>query len=121
MGRTQGPLGSALGISLGALAGLPPSPLFASEVLIVGGGFAAGRAWAAAVAAVLLALGFLGLAHALLDTTAGAASARERTPRGLRGVVLLTVTAVPCLLALTASALWLPNSAIAHALVVGIR
>ena len=35
-------------ISLGALAGLPPSPLFVSEVLIVAGGFAAGRPWAAA-------------------------------------------------------------------------
>ena len=35
-------------ISLGALAGLPPSPLFVSEVLIVAGGFAAGRPWTAA-------------------------------------------------------------------------
>ena len=33
-----------MGISLGALAGLPPSPLFVSEVLIVAGGFQAGRA-----------------------------------------------------------------------------
>ena len=32
-----------MGISLGALAGLPPSPLFVSEVLIVAGGFEAGR------------------------------------------------------------------------------
>ena len=41
--RTQRTLGTTLGISLGTLAGLPPSPLFVSEVLIVAGGFAAGR------------------------------------------------------------------------------
>src|SRR5205814_1655452 len=78
IGRTRASLGSALGISLGALAGLPPSPLFASEVLIVAGGFAAGRPWTSAVAAALLALGFLGLAHTLLETIAGKAPARER-------------------------------------------
>ena len=61
-------------VSLGALAGLPPSPLFVSEVLIVAGGFAAGRPWTAAAAAALLALGFLGLAHALIETTAGRAA-----------------------------------------------
>ena len=57
-----------MGISLAALAGLPPSPLFVSEVLIVAGGFQAGHDWVAAIAAVLLALGFLGLAHALIET-----------------------------------------------------
>lgn len=121
IGRTHGPLGSALGISLGALAGLPPSPLFASEVLIIAGGFAAGRPWTAAAAAVLLALGFLGLAHTLLDTVAGEAPTRDRTAPGLRGVVLMTSVAVPFLLGLTAAALWLPGSAIARALVRGIR
>ena len=60
-------------------------------------------------------------AHTLLDTTAGKAPAREGTARGLRGVVLLTGIAVPCLLALTGAALWLPGSAIAHALVQGAR
>ena len=43
IGRTQPALGASLGISLGALAGLPPSPLFVSEVLIVAGGFQAGH------------------------------------------------------------------------------
>ena len=37
IGKTQPALGATLGISLGALAGLPPSPLFVSEVLIVAG------------------------------------------------------------------------------------
>ncbi|MHB8642160.1 MAG: proton-conducting transporter transmembrane domain-containing protein [Gaiellaceae bacterium] len=121
IGRTRPALGAVLGISLGSLAGLPPSPLFASEVLIVAGGFAAGRPWAAGVAAVLLALGFLGLAHTLIDTTVGKAPAREHAAPGLRSVVLLTAVAVPCLLALAVAALWLPGSAIAQALVQGIR
>jgi hypothetical protein len=70
---------------------------------------------------VLLALGFLGLAHTLLETVAGKAPARNRTAPGLRGVVLLTSIAVPCLLGLTAAALWLPGSAIARALLQGVR
>ena len=48
--RTQPRLGTALGISLGTLAGLPPSPLFVSELLIIAGGIEAGWAWAAAAA-----------------------------------------------------------------------
>ena len=46
--RTEPTLGAAMGISLGTLAGLPPSPLFVSELLIVAGGFEAGWPWAAA-------------------------------------------------------------------------
>ena len=69
-----------MGISLAALAGLPPSPLFVSEVLIVAGGFQAGHPWAASAAALLLALGFLGLAHALIETTAGDSPPRPTGP-----------------------------------------
>jgi hydrogenase-4 component F len=120
--RTQPVLGTALGVSLGALAGLPPSPLFASEVLIVAGGFAAGRPWTAAATALLLALGFLGLVHALIETLAGKARRRERGPLlGLRGVAILAVVTVPVLLALAGAALWLPGSALARALAEGIR
>jgi hydrogenase-4 component F len=120
--RTQPQLGAVLGISLGALAGLPPSPLFASEVLIVAGGFAAGRPWASGVTALLLALGFLGLAHALLETTAGKARRRDRAVApGLAPVAALAGVAVVALLALTAAALWLPGSGIAQALAEGIR
>ena len=119
--KTQPALGTAMGISLGALAGLPPSPLFASEVMIVAGGFAAGRFWTAAAASVLLALGFLGLAQALIATLAGRPRHRDRGPLpGIRGVrVLAAVTAV-CLLGLTASSFWLPGGAIARALVRGV-
>ena len=119
--RTQPALGAVLGGSLGVLAGLPPSPLFASEVLIVAGGFAAGRPWAAAIAAGLLALGFLGLAQALIETTLGEAHERTRGPApGVRTVVVLAVVASAALAALTAAAFWLPGSDIARALVRGV-
>jgi hydrogenase-4 component F len=116
--RTAPSLGATMGISLGALAGLPPSPLFISEVLIVSGGIAAGHPWAAAVAAILLSLGFLGLAHALLDTLAG--RPRHGSHRGelvgARVVAVLTGVTLVGLLALTATALWLPGSDLAHVL-----
>jgi hydrogenase-4 component F len=119
--RTSRPLGAAVGVSLGALSGLPPSPLFVSEVLIVAGGFEAGRAWAAAAAALLLALGFLGLAHNLLDTAAGDAPAPHRgtEPIALRGVTALTVVCTALLLALTGAAVWLPGTALVEALLRG--
>jgi hydrogenase-4 component F len=117
IGRTSPSLGASLGISLGTLAGLPPSPLFASEVLIVAGGFEAGRSWEAAAAAALLALGFLGLGHALLETIAGRTHRRAPgSPVGLRTVVALTAVATVALLALTAAAPWLPGSEIVDAL-----
>ena len=102
--RTYPALGGVMGISLGALAGLPPSPLFLSEVLIVAGGFQAGRSWAAAATALLLALGFLGLAHALLETTVGKARRRDGTqPRGRRGLTALGGISLALLLGLPAS------------------
>ena len=117
-GRTSPALGVSLGISLGTLAGLPPSPLFASEDLIVAGGFSAGLPWEATAAAVLLALGFLGLGHTLLDVLVGKARKRDaESPIGLRGVVALTAVATLILLALTAVAPWLPGSEIVDALV----
>ena len=118
--KSQPALGAVLGLSLGALSGLPPSPLFVSEVLIVGGGFNAGRPWAASAAAVLLALGFLGLAHALIETIAGKAGHRTSVaPAGLRPVVLLAGVTGALLLTLTVAGMWLPGSGIAQALARG--
>ena len=119
--RTEPALGAAMGVSLGALAGLPPSPLFASEVLIVAGGFAAGRPWTSAVAAVLLVLGFLGLAHALIETLAGKPRRQRRTANGTRGVAVLAVISLAVLVALAGAAFWLPGSDLARALAEGIR
>jgi hypothetical protein len=92
-----------------------------SEVLIVAGGFQVGRPWAAAAAAVLLSLGFLGLAHALIETVIGKPRRRERdTAPGLRAVVALTVVAATAMVALTVAALWLPGSAIVDGLLRGL-
>ena len=119
--RTHPALGASMGLSLGVLAGLPPFPLFASEVLIVAGGFQAGRTWAAAASTVLLALGFLGLAHALIETTVGKPHRRDPTQApGLRGVATLTAVSVVLLLALSAAALWLPGSDVVEGLLNGV-
>ena len=121
IGRSRPALGAAMGISLAALSGLPPSPLFASEALIVAGGFAAGRPWIAGIAAVLLALGFLGIVHALVETTTGKARKRPAAAVvGLRGVAVGAAVSVVLMLALAAIAPWLPGSGIVAALVRGL-
>jgi len=119
--RTEPLLGTTMGVSLAALAGMPPSPLFVSEVLIVAGGFQAGRDWAAGIAAVLLALGFLGLAHALVETTAGRPRGRSaaRAP-GRRGLAALTAISLALLLALAVLGAWLPTSELVDVLSRGI-
>jgi hydrogenase-4 component F len=119
--RTQPGLGATMGISLGALAGLPPSPLILSEILVIAGGFEAGRGWAAAGTAVLLALGFVGLAHALVETTGGRPRRRDRSNApGLRPVVVLGGVSTVILLALAAAAFWLPDTDIVEALARGV-
>jgi hydrogenase-4 component F len=119
--RTQPALGTTMGVSLGALAGLPPSPLFLSEILVIAGGFGAGRPWAAAAGAILLALGFVGLAHALVETTGGSTRRRERANApGLRPVVAFGAAATVILLALAGAAFWLPDTDIVEALVQGV-
>jgi hydrogenase-4 component F len=119
--RSEPVLGTTMGISLGTLAGLPPSPLFVSEVLIVAGGFEAGRSWPAAIAAALLALGFLGLAHALIETTVGRARGRLRAPAPRRpGHAAHAAVALALLLSLSAVAPWLPGSDLVDALARGV-
>ncbi len=119
--RSDAKLGATLGISLGALAGVPPSPLFASEVLIVAGGFQSGRYWEAALVAILLALGFLGLAHALIETTIGNVPRRgRRAVARLAPLTAIAVIATVALLALTGLAPLLPDSDLVTALREGI-
>ena len=121
IGRSRPALGAGMGISLGTLSGLPPSPLFASELLIVAGGFQAGRPWVAVVATLLLALAFLGLVRALLETTLGAARRRDtaRLP-GLRGVGVLAGVSVLLLLALAGASVWLPGTDLVLAFAKGV-
>ena len=71
--------------------------------------------------AILLALGFLGLGHALIETIAGKKRRRATgSPVGLRSVVALTAVSAVALLALTALAPWLPGSEIVEAMLEGV-
>ncbi|HYM53998.1 MAG TPA: proton-conducting transporter membrane subunit [Solirubrobacteraceae bacterium] len=110
---TSRPTAAAMGLSLGALGGLPPSPVFVSEVLILLGGLAAGDTAVVIVAALALALGFLGLLHALLEGVIGAPG-RGRSPRRHRGdrpIAAMTVAIGTGLASLTVAGLLLPGSA----------
>ena len=100
--RQSPAVAAAAGISLGTLSGLPPSPLFFSELLILLGGVAAHQTALATVAAVLLTLGFLGLAHALIETLAGESHGhRWGYGRTVRLTSRLTVAITLSLLALS--------------------
>lgn len=114
---------TAMGISLVALSGLPPSPLFVSELLILLGGMQAGETAVVAVAAVALALGFLGLLHALLEGVIGDPAVRRRrrvtASRSERPIAALTVVLTAGMLALAAAGLALPGSDLVETLTRG--
>jgi hydrogenase-4 component F len=110
-------LAAGMGLSLGSLSGLPPSPLFFSEVLILMGGFTSGHAVSASIAALLLASGFLGLAYAMVQNLFGS----SRRPRrddlaGGTGVVALSIAGAVVLIGLAALVLVLPGSDFVHAM-----
>jgi len=96
---------TAMGVSLAALAGMPPSPLFLSELLIVLGGVAAGQLVVSAIAVIALALGFLGLLHALVEGVIGdrPPGGRPRAVSGQCTTVALTAVLGTGLLALLAA------------------
>jgi hydrogenase-4 component F len=103
-------IAAATGLSLGTLAGLPPSPLFFSEVLILFGGFDAGYTVPAIIATILLALGFLGLAHALIEGLLGESDAAPWTSSASTVLVArLGAVVTTGLVALTAIAFLLPT------------
>jgi hydrogenase-4 component F len=113
---------SAMGVSLAALAGLPPSPLFLSELLILLGGLAAGELLVSALAAIALALGFLGLLHALMEGVIGEQGLhhRRRHSREERPTIALTVILGSAMLASgIAGVLLLPGSALIDTLARG--
>jgi len=117
------PTATAMGISLVTLGGLPPSPLFVSELLILLGGLEAGETVVVAIAAVALALGFLGLLHALLEGVIGepAPGRRRRAPRTRteRPITALSAVLGTGLLALTVAGVLLPGSSIVESLARG--
>jgi len=119
--RSSGAVAAAAGVSLATLGGLPPSPLFFSELLILLGGIVAHQAVVVAIAAVLIALAFLGLAHALIETLAGKGSGRPwQAGRTVRLTRRLTVAAVIGLLALSAGAYLLIDSHASTTLMAGV-
>jgi hydrogenase-4 component F len=108
---------TAMGISLVALAGLPPSPLFASELMILLGGVTAGETVVVTVAVIALALGFLGLLHALIEGVLGEPAKRRRpSRRSERRVVALSCALGTGLLVLTAVSAFVPGSALVDGL-----
>ena len=113
---------AAMGVALVALAGLPPSPLFVSELLILLGGVTAGFTAVSAVAVVALALGFLGLLHALMNGVVGepVPRARRRHIRSERPTAALTGVLGAGLIALAVAGLFLPGSDLAASLARGI-
>ncbi|HTR74140.1 MAG TPA: proton-conducting transporter membrane subunit [Solirubrobacterales bacterium] len=121
IGRVSVATATAMGVSLVSLAALPPSPLFISELMILLAGIDAGLLVVSAVAAVLLALGFLGLAHALLEGLLGGRGRRGvgPGPRSARAVAMLTGVAVAMLVALTVAAYALPGSGLVEGLTGG--
>ena len=119
--RADGVTGAIAGGCLAALAGLPPSPLFVSELMIAIGGIRAGSTPVVVIALILLSLGFLGLCHALIEAVAGRASGtRKGAPSTRRPVLVAALCCLVLLPAVAAAALALPGSGIEHALVRGL-
>jgi hydrogenase-4 component F len=118
--RVGRPLAAAVGVSLGALSGLPPSPLLLSELLVLLAAAQAGLAWVTVLGAALLALGFLGLAQVMVDALAGRPTGTRMTGRReRRRVSVLVVSAVVMLAALLALGFLLPDTAPVTALTGG--
>jgi hydrogenase-4 component F len=119
--RVSAGTAAAVGVSLGTLSGLPPSPLFFSELLVLLGGIAAGKLAVTLLAATLLGLGFLGLAHALIEgLLAGERQRRWRRGRTVRSAERLTAAIGLGLIALSASAYLLAGSTLARTLMRGV-
>ena len=112
---------TAIGVTLGSLSGMPPSPLFFSELLILLGGIAAGQLVVTLIAAVLLGLGFLGLAHALIEGLVGGEhQAPWRRGRTVRLAERLAVAIGAGLIALSATAYLLPGWGVIRMLMRGV-
>ncbi len=115
--RTSPGTAFSFGVSLSTLAALPPLPLFVSELMILLGGIEAGLLWVSAAAALLLALGFLGLARALIEGLVGdRRRGGGRRSRLSREIGFVAGAALVGLLGLSLTAFGLPGSDIVEGL-----
>jgi hydrogenase-4 component F len=120
VGRANSALGWAVGLSLGTLSGLPPLPLFVSELFVLLGGIEAGRTTVVVVAATLLAAGFLGLAHVLIEGLVGRPRGHRReAPVAMTELRWLVAGSALLLAAISAAALLLPGSGVIEAIARG--
>jgi hydrogenase-4 component F len=114
-------MGGAFGIGLFALLGLPPFSLFASELAMIRGEWAAGLGWVVAVQVVLMLVIFGAVSdhgrHMLLG--AGERATDHRVPRMAAGTLIAGLVAC-ALLGLSA---WPMQSVIVRAasIVTGAR
>ncbi len=120
--RLSRPLSLGMGLSLAALGGIPPSPLFFSEALILYGGIAAGQIIVASIAAVLMAMAFLGIAHMSIEALGGTPDERRATGRRT-GVWISSLAGASAfgLVAIASLAYVLPYSTLATILTAGVR
>ncbi len=119
IGRTGPRLGALLAVCLIALAGLPPSPLFASELLIAWGAVQGGQPWVAAALLFALALAFIGLAGSAIDIVAARTELSDPRP-ALAVVGPLAGVAAALAVALVVAAAYLPDSGVADAIVAAL-
>ena len=116
---------AAMAVTAFTLAGLPPSPLFFSELFIILGGIQTGHVVLACALAVLIALAFIGLLHALLEALQGnpvkeGPTTPKVSPARTAPILAPTLLTAAALAALTASAWLLPTSGIVRVLAQGI-
>ncbi|HSP10533.1 MAG TPA: proton-conducting transporter membrane subunit [Candidatus Dormibacteraeota bacterium] len=116
---------AAMAVCAFTLAGLPPSPLFFSELFIILGGIEAGQVVLASSLAVLIAFAFIGLLHALLEALQSSSGqegqlSQKAGPRRTAPILVPTLLTVAALAALSAYAWLLPTSAIVRHLSGGI-
>lgn len=116
---------AAMAVTAYTLAGLPPSPLFFSELFIILGGLESGHVVLAVALAVFVALAFIGLLHAILEATQSPSDDQDAAPLRIGRVrtapiLVPTLTSAAAMLALTVSAWSLATSALVRHLAGGI-
>ncbi|HVB78064.1 MAG TPA: proton-conducting transporter membrane subunit [Candidatus Nitrosotalea sp.] len=113
--RLSADAGGALALSILGLSGLPPSPLFFSELLILMGGLAAHQNVVVVFMSLMLALGFIGLASQLIEGLLGRPRQLGRGGPGRSRIRELSIATGAGLLILSALAYYLPGSRLLEA------